>query len=130
MHSLPWSHYGDEQESIFYIKAVHIRNVHFPSLRNEHTVRFLSPICVCIKGALSGLRQLLVTESPLKMMKNARYFTLWARFVLNMFKFLSWLFSHVEKRLDQKDKVNFKIYDVTAWGANNCNIHIVQYLKK
>ena len=27
------------------------------------------------KGALSGLRQCLATESPLKMMKNAFYFT-------------------------------------------------------
>ena len=25
----------------------------------------------------------------------------------------------------QKDKVNFKIYDVTVWLANNCNTHIV-----
>ena len=28
------------------------------------------------KGALSGLRQFLAAESPLKMMKNAFYFTL------------------------------------------------------
>ena len=28
-----------------------------------------------LKGAFSGLRQLLATESPLKMMKNAFYFT-------------------------------------------------------
>ena len=42
-----------------------------------------------IKGALSGLRQFFVTESPLKMMKNAFYFTLKALFVLKIFKFLS-----------------------------------------
>ena len=42
-----------------------------------------------IKGALSGLRQFLVTESPLKMMKNAFYFTSKALFVLKIFKFLS-----------------------------------------
>ena len=29
-----------------------------------------------------------------------------------------------EKRLDQKDKVNFKMYDVTTWLRNNCNTHI------
>ena len=29
----------------------------------------------------------------------------------------------------KKDKVNFKFYDVTAWLANNCNTHIVQYLE-
>ena len=53
-----------------------------------------------LKGALSGLRQLLATESPLKMMKNAFYFTSKALFVLNIFKFLSGLFGHVSKRLD------------------------------
>ena len=42
-----------------------------------------------IKGALSGLRQSLATESPLKMMKNAFYFTPKALFVLKIFKFLS-----------------------------------------
>ena len=36
-------------------------------------------------------------ESPLKMVKNAFYFILKALFVLKIFKFLSWLFSHVEK---------------------------------
>ena len=41
------------------------------------------------KGALSGLRQSLATESPLKMIKNAFYFTLKALFVLKIFKFLS-----------------------------------------
>ena len=29
-----------------------------------------------VKGALSGLRQFLATESPLKMVKDAFYFTL------------------------------------------------------
>ena len=42
-----------------------------------------------LKGALSGLRQFLATESPLKMMKNAFYFTSKALFVLKIFKFLS-----------------------------------------
>ena len=52
------------------------------------------------KGALSGLKQLLATESPLKMMKNAFYFTSKALFVFKTFKFLSWLFGHVAKRRD------------------------------
>ena len=38
------------------------------------------------KDALSYLRQFLATESPLKMVKNAFYFTLKA--ILNIFKFL------------------------------------------
>ena len=42
-----------------------------------------------LKGALSGLRQFLATESPLKMMKKAFYFTSEALFVLKIFKFLS-----------------------------------------
>ena len=54
----------------------------------------------CFKGALSGLWQSLATESPLKKMKNAFHFTLKALFVLKIFKFLFWLFGHVEKRLD------------------------------
>ena len=40
------------------------------------------------KGALSGLKQLLATESSLTMMKNAFYFTLKALFVLKIFKFV------------------------------------------
>ena len=41
------------------------------------------------KGTLEGLIQLLATESPLKVMKNAFYFTLKALFVHMIFKFLS-----------------------------------------
>ena len=48
-----------------------------------------------VKGALSGLRQFLATELPLKMMKNAFYVNSKALFVLKIFKFLSWLFGHV-----------------------------------
>ena len=36
----------------------------------------------------------------------------------------------LKKRLDQKDKVNFKIHDVATWLTNNCNTHIAQYLTK
>ena len=66
------------------------------------------------------------------MMKNAFYFTSKAIFVLKIFKFLFCLFGHVPiRRLDRKDKVNFKCYDVTVWLKNTyCNTHIVQYLKK
>ena len=46
------------------------------------------------------------------MMKNAFYFTLKALFVLKMFRFLSRIFVQGEKRLDEKDKVNSKLYDV------------------
>ena len=86
-------------------------------------------ICT-IKGALSGLGQFLATESPLKMMKNAFYFTWKAPFVLTIFKFLSWLFGDVGKRLDKKDKVNFKFDDAKAWLVNNRNTNIAQYFEK
>ena len=72
----------------------------------------------------------MVAESTLKMMKNDFYFTSKALFVLKIFKFLSWLFRHVVKWLDKKDKVDFKFYEVTAWLTSNCNTHIVQYLEK
>ena len=55
------------------------------------------PIRLDFKGALSGLRQFLTIESPLKLIKNAFYFILKAIFVLKIFKFLSGLFGYVEK---------------------------------
>ena len=42
-----------------------------------------------VKIALKVLRQFLITESPLKMMKNDFYLTLKALFVLKIFKCLS-----------------------------------------
>ena len=76
--------------------------------------------------ALLDLRQFLIIKNPLKMMKNAFYFMLKALF-LKIFKFLSCLFGHVGKRLDNFD---FKIYDVTDWTENNYNKHTAQYLEK
>ena len=61
-------------------------------------------------------------QSSLKMTKYAFYFILKTLFVLMIFKFLP--------SLDWKDKVNFKIYDVTTWLTNNYNAHIAQYLTK
>ena len=78
----------------------------------------------------SGLTQFLAGENPLKIMKNAFYFTSKALFVLKIFTFLSWLFVYAAKQLDKKYKVNLKSYDVTAWLTNICNTHIVQYLEK
>ena len=62
-------------------------------------------------------------------MKYASYFVLKALFVVDIFKFLSWLSGYVEKRLDKKAMVNFKIYDVTDWTTNNRKTYIAQYLK-
>ena len=78
-----------------------------------------------LKGALSGLRQFWAIENPLKIMKNA--------FISpqKLFSFSRYLsFCLDQKRLDQKDKVNFKFYDVTAWLTNSCNTQIAQYFEK
>ena len=58
--------------------------------------------------------KVLATESPLKSMKIAFYFTSKALFVLKIFKCLSWLYGHLAKRLDQKDTFDFKFYDVAS----------------
>ena len=58
------------------------------------------------------------------MVKNAFYFTLKPLFVLKIFKFLSGIFGHVEKQLDQKDKVNFKTSGVTNWKTKNYNTQL------
>ena len=72
----------------------------------------------------------MITESGLKMMKNVFYFMLKVLFVLEIFTFMSWRFGYVEKGLDKKAKVNFKIYDFIDWTANTGNTRIVQYLNK
>ena len=83
-----------------------------------------------LKGALSGVTQFSATESPLKVMNNAFYFTLKSLFILKIFIFLPRLFGHAEERLHHKDQGNFKIYDVATWEPNNCKTHIAQHLKK
>ena len=52
-------------------------------------------------------------------MKNTFYFILKALFDLKAFKFVFRLSGHVEKRLDKKARVNFKIYYVTTCETNN-----------
>ena len=54
-----------------------------------------------------------INESPLKLMVNVFYFIL-TSFVFKISKFLSWL-DHIEKTAWLKDKIIFKIYNVTAW---------------
>ena len=56
-----------------------------------------------LKSGLSPSKKncvICLTESPLKMMKNAFYFILNALFVLKIFKFLSQHFGHIGKWLD------------------------------
>ena len=59
------------------------------------------------------------------------YFTLKAHFLLKILTFLSWFFAQVEKWLDYKEKINFKIHDVKNWETiDNHNTNIAQYLQK
>ena len=46
------------------------------------------------------------------------------RFVFKIFKFLSWILGHVAKRLEEKDKVNFKIYNSQP-GYQTIVMHIL-----
>ena len=71
-----------------------------------------------------SLKQFLTIESPVEMTEHAIYFISRALFVLEIFKFLSWLFGYLEKRLDKKAMVSFSIYHVTDWTTNNYNKHV------
>ena len=75
----------------------------------------ISQKMLCLKCAVLGQKTFITNKSTFKMTKNAFYFTLKTRFDLEIFKLLSWLFGHVEKPLEKKDKINFKSYDVTIW---------------
>ena len=56
------------------------------------------------------------------MMKNTFYFK--SKALLEIFTFLSRFFDYIEKRVDKKATVNFKIYDVTGWATNNYNTQL------
>ena len=62
-------------------------------------------------------------------MKNAFYFILNAVFVLKIFKFLLTFWACREND-GLKEKVNFKLHEITTWLINNCNRHIAEYLTK
>ena len=70
--------------------------------QNLLTIKVVHYLNLLFKVGLSPSKKICVIcfiESPLKVMKNAFYFILKALFVLMIFKFLSRLFGHVEKRL-------------------------------
>ena len=86
----------------FNFSSQNYRKIHILAWFKRTSNFFVINIHICwpFKGAPSGLTQLLTTTSSLKLFKNTFYFTLKAVFVLKIFKFLSWLFGHEEKRLD------------------------------
>ena len=69
----------------------------YPKLASDWEIHFMN---IKTKGALCSEVWGNFWQSPLKMMKNAFYFTLKAPSVLKIFKILSWLFGHVGKQLD------------------------------
>ena len=87
--------------SVFmFVCALTFRNIHINLL-------FVTDVFF-IKDKLSGLRQLLASESPVKLKKNAFHFTLKVLFVLKTFKFLSRLFGCVENDLIRKIRLTSK----------------------
>ena len=70
---------------------------------------------IMLKDVPSGLSQFLAAKSPLQMLNFFFYFTSNTFFFHKIFKFLSWLLGDVAKRLDNKDKINCKFCDLTAW---------------
>ena len=76
-------------------ESIENADLHKPVLKKIMTAQeqrvknnFVAPL-MFFKGAVLGLRHLLATESPLKMMKNVFYFTENALFVLKIFTFWS-----------------------------------------
>ena len=99
-------------------KEITITGVFFivPFQLNLH---FISSL-FCLKAYSRVKKQFLTIEGPLKMKKSLFHVK---------YSFCSWLFGYVEKRLDKKAIVNFKIYGTTDWKTNNYNTHITQYVK-
>ena len=70
--------------SYWWTNLLYINNF-YPELQYQVSIVFET---LFFKGTLPGLRQLLVTDRPLKMMKNAFYFVVKALLVLKIFKIL------------------------------------------
>ena len=60
-----------------------------------------------------------LNDNPSKMMKNAFYFILKARFVLKIIKCLSWIFGNAEKTAWLE---RFKVKRITNNSTNPCSI--------
>ena len=56
-------------------------------------------------------------------MKSAFHLIFKALFNLKIFNFCPDIFGHVGKRLDEKAKANFKIYDVINFETNSYNTY-------
>ena len=75
-----------------------------------------------IIGALSRLRQSLATESPF-------HFPVKALFVLEIFRFLSCLFGHAEKRRQEKKRLISK-FMTSQTGKQTIAIHMLSNISR
>ena len=105
-----------------------LKTKYFNQRRRQNLVK-MEHFAKIVKDSLSGLKQFMTTEILLKMMKNDFYFMLKTHFVLEIFKYLSWLFVYSEKQL-RRLKLISKFLTPTDWTANSYNTNIAQYLKK
>ena len=109
-------------------QPLHLKISYLNQRRRQNLVK-MEHFAKIVKDSLSGLKQFMTTEILLKMMKNAFYFMLKTHFVLEIFKYLSWLFVYSEKQL-RRLKLISKFLTPTDWTANSYNTNIAQYLKK
>ena len=63
-------------------------------------------------------------------MKKAFYLPLKTFLFLKYLNFCADVFGYVRKGLNERPKVNLKIYYVINWETNIFNIHIAQYPKR
>ena len=82
-----------------------------------------------LKGIVLRLIQFLATESPLKMMKNAFYFTSKAPFVLKIFNFLSWLLVMLQSGFIGKIRLISK-FMTSQPGQQTIVIHILSKISQ
>ena len=83
------------------------------------------------KGSFSGMTtKFLATERLVKVIKKILKNTYFTHLRSSIFFFLFSPFGPVEKRLDMKAMINFKIYDVKNWETNNYNIGFARHLMK
>ena len=82
-----------------------------------------------LQAISQSLRQVLTTESTLKMMENAFDFNLKALFILKIFKFLSWPFSHVETDLTRKIRLISK-FMTAQLGKQTSAVHILLIISR
>ena len=82
-----------------------------------------------MSSSFSGFRKFLATESPLKIKKNAFYFTLKALFVLKILKFLSWLLVLQKNGLIRKMRLTSKFMTSQPW-KQRIAIHILPNISR